>query len=240
MVIAVIWWRSLTTSTFYFPPLPHILETFQNVWLFDRVGSDLVPSLVRLGAGLAIGISAGIVVGFVLGRSPVLSRATAPLIEFCRAIPAPAVVPPLILMLGIGDTSKIALIAFGSVWPVLLNTVDGIRGIDPLLMETSRAFSVRRADTLARVVLPAAAPQIFAGIRTSLSLGIILMVISEMVGSTNGLGYFVIESQRSFAMTDMWAGIVLLGLLGYGLNAAFGLVERRALAWHRGARQRAS
>ena len=85
-------------------------------------------------------------------------------------------------------------------------------------------------------MLPAASPQIFAGMRTSLSLALILMVISEMVASTNGIGFFVLQSQRSFAIPEMWAGILLLGLLGYALNLIFMLVERRVLAWHRGAR----
>jgi ABC-type nitrate/sulfonate/bicarbonate transport system permease component len=88
-------------------------------------------------------------------------------------------------------------------------------------------------------VLPAAGPQIFAGMRTSLSLAVILMVISEMVASTNGIGFFVLQSQRSFAIPEMWSGILLLGILGYLLNLAFALVERRVLDWHRGARNRA-
>jgi ABC-type nitrate/sulfonate/bicarbonate transport system permease component len=114
--------------------------------------------------------------------------------------------------------------------------MDGIAGIDPTLTETSRVYGIGARDRIVRVLLPAAAPQIFAGMRTSLSLSIILMVISEMVASTNGIGYFILQAQRSFAITEMWSGIILLGLLGYVLNAIFTLVERRILAWHRGAR----
>ena len=128
------------------------------------------------------------------------------------------------------------LIAFVCVWPVLLNTIDGVTGIDPTLRETARVYGVSGRDRLLRIVLPAASPQIFAGMRTSLSLALILMVISEMVASTNGIGFFVLQSQRSFAIPEMWSGILLLGLLGYALNLIFVLVERRVLAWHRGAR----
>ncbi len=104
------------------------------------------------------------------------------------------------------------------------------------MRETARSYGIPRGQVVRRVMLPAATPQIFAGMRTSLSLALILMVISEMVASTNGIGFFVLQSQRSFAIPEMWSGILLLGLLGYLLNVAFVLIERRVLAWHRGAR----
>jgi ABC-type nitrate/sulfonate/bicarbonate transport system permease component len=119
---------------------------------------------------------------------------------------------------------------------VLLNTMDGIGGIDHTLLDTARVYQIGARDRILRIMLPAAGPQIFAGLRTSLSLSLILMVISEMVASTNGIGYFVLQSQRTFAIPEMWAGIVLLGILGYVLNLIFLLVERRVLRWHRGAR----
>jgi ABC-type nitrate/sulfonate/bicarbonate transport system permease component len=111
-----------------------------------------------------------------------------------------------------------------------------VTGIDPTLRDTARVYGVKGSGLLRRIILPAASPQIFAGMRTSLSLALILMVISEMVASTNGIGFFVLQSQRSFAIPEMWSGILLLGLLGYLLNVVFVLVERRVLAWHRGAR----
>jgi ABC-type nitrate/sulfonate/bicarbonate transport system permease component len=114
--------------------------------------------------------------------------------------------------------------------------MDGIGGIEPTLLDTSRVYGIGTRDRIFRVMLPAAAPQIFAGLRTSLSLSLILMVISEMVASTNGIGYFVLKSQRTFAIPEMWSGILLLGILGYVLNLVFVLVERRVLRWHRGAR----
>jgi ABC-type nitrate/sulfonate/bicarbonate transport system permease component len=111
-----------------------------------------------------------------------------------------------------------------------------VAGVDPTLRETARVYDIGPVDRVLRVTLPAAAPQIFAGMRTALSLALILMVISEMVASTNGIGYFVLQAQRSFAIPEMWSGILLLGILGYVLNAIFLLVERRVLRWHRGAR----
>jgi ABC-type nitrate/sulfonate/bicarbonate transport system permease component len=237
MALLVLWgvW-SASGDTFYFPPLTDILEKFNDTWVFERVGSDVVPSLERLFLGYAIAVVVAVAIGIPLGLSPLLRRATSPIVEFLRAIPPPALLPFSIVVLGVGNSGKVFLIAFVCLWPVLLNTIDGVTGIDPTLRDTARSYGVSGRDRLWRIVLPAASPQIFAGMRTSLSLALILMVISEMVASTNGIGFFVLQSQRSFAIPEMWSGILLLGLLGYGLNLIFVLAERRVLAWHRGAR----
>jgi ABC-type nitrate/sulfonate/bicarbonate transport system permease component len=234
LVVVAIW--SSNSGSYYYPPLTDVLSTFRETWLFDRFGSDVVPSLVRLGLGYAIACAGGVAIGLVLGLAPRLGRAADPIVQFLRAIPPPALLPFSILVLGVDNTQKVFIIAFVSVWPVLLNTIDGVAGVDPTLRETGRVYRISRADRVARIMLPAASPQIFAGMRTSLSLALILMVISEMVASTNGIGYFVLQSQRSFAIPEMWSGILLLGILGYGFNALFVLVERRVLRWHRGAR----
>jgi ABC-type nitrate/sulfonate/bicarbonate transport system permease component len=237
LLLLVVWgvWSS-GSDTYYFPPLTDIFTTFADTWLFERVGSDVVPSLVRLALGYGIACVVAVAAGLALGLSRPLRRATDPIVQFLRAIPPPALLPFGILVLGVGTSMKVFIIAFVCVWPVLLNTIDGVAGVDPTLRETARVYDIPPRDRLLRVTLPAAAPQIFAGMRTSLSLALILMVISEMIASTNGIGYFVLQSQRSFAIPEMWSGILLLGILGYVLNAIFLLVERRVLRWHRGAR----
>ena len=238
LLVLVIWgvWSASINTSYYYPPLTEILTTFADTWLFERVGSDVVPSLVRMGLGFAIAVVVGIAAGLLLGLSSRARRAAAPIVEFLRAIPPPALLPFAILVIGVGDSMKVALIAFVCVWPILLNTIDGVTGVDPTLDETTRVYGVSTRDRLWRVMLPAASPQIFAGMRTSLSLALILMVISEMVASTNGIGYFVLQSQRTFAIPEMWSGILLLGILGYVLNGVFVLIEKRVLGWHRGAR----
>ncbi|WP_417564732.1 ABC transporter permease [Microbacterium sp.] len=225
-----------TAGGFYFPPLQDVLVAFQKNWLFARIPVDLVPSLARLLSGFLIAAALGIGIGILLGRVSWLRRQASPIIEFLRAIPPPALLPFTIVAIGVDSSAKIALIAFVCVWPILLNTMDGIAGIEPTMSETARVYHIPRRDDLLHVQLRAASPQIFAGMRTALPLAIILMVISEMVASTDGLGYFVLQSQRTFALADMWSGIVVLGLLGYLLNLVFTLIERRVLAWHRGAR----
>ena len=179
-----------------------------------------------------VAVVVGIALGVLLGRRPTLRRMASPVIEFLRAIPAPALIPFAILVLGVDNDAKIFLIAVVCFFPVLLNAIDGVAGIEPTLLDTTTVYRIGAFDRLRYVILPAAAPQIFAGIRTSLSLSLILMVISEMVASSNGIGYFILQSQRTFAITEMWSGILLLGLLGYLFNVVFTLVERRVLAWH--------
>ena len=235
LVVLLAAW-SAGSGNYYYPPLTNVLSTFRDTWLFSRVGSDVVPSLIRLVAGYAIASVVAVGLGLLLALVPWLRRACDPIVQFLRSIPPPALLPFGILVLGVGDGMKIFIIAFVCLWPVLLNTMDGISGLDATLLDTSRVYGIRGRDRILQVMLPAAAPQIFAGLRTSLSLALILMVISEMVASTNGIGYFVLQSQRTFAIPEMWSGILLLGILGYLLNAVFVIVERRVLRWHRGAR----
>jgi ABC-type nitrate/sulfonate/bicarbonate transport system permease component len=236
VIVAVLFAWTAGKPTFYFPPLSDVFDRFANTWVFERFGSDAWPSLRRMFLGYAIAIAIAIAAGTALGSSPTLRRATAPIVEFLRSIPPPALIPFAIVVIGIGDDMKVFIIAFVCLWPVLLNTIDGINGIDPTLKDTARVYGISGRDKLLRVTLPAASPQIFAGMRLSLSLALILMVISEMVASTNGIGFFVLQSQRSFAIPEMWSGILLLGILGYVFNLAFMIVERRVLSWHRGAR----
>jgi ABC-type nitrate/sulfonate/bicarbonate transport system permease component len=186
--------------------------------------------------GFAIAVVLGVVGGLMLGLSARARRAAAPIVEFLRAIPPPALLPFAILVVGVGASMKVFIIAFVCVWPILLNTIDGVTSVDPTLRDTTRVYGIPDRDRIWRVMLPAASPQIFAGLRTAVSLALILMVISEMVASTNGIGYFVLQSQRTFAIPEMWSGILLLGILGYVLNGGFVLLERRLLRWHRGAR----
>jgi ABC-type nitrate/sulfonate/bicarbonate transport system permease component len=209
-----------------------------SLFLTDAVFADVVPSLARMLGGWLIVVVVGIGAGLVAGRSRAVAETIDPVVEFLRATPAPALIPVFLILFGTDATMRVSLIAFGSLWPVLLNTMDGARGVDPTLLATARTFGVPRRAQLLHIVLPAAAPKIFAGLRVSLGLALILMVVSELVASTNGIGHHIVQAQRVFALADMWAGILLLGVLGYVLNAILVAVEGRVLAWHRGARRR--
>jgi ABC-type nitrate/sulfonate/bicarbonate transport system permease component len=224
-----------------FPRLSTILVDFRKEWLFAEFGTHVVPSLERIGAGFGIGVTLGVGLGVPLGLSPLLRKLAMPHIEYWRAMPPPALLPiSIVLLKSIGNTQKIAFIAFFCLFPVLLNTIDAIRGIEPTLVDTARAFRIPWGQRIVRIVLPAALPQIVAGMRNSLSLAVIMMVLSEYFAATSGVGYVLLISKNTFQLGPMWAAIVLIGLLGYLLNAAFLLAERRLLAWHRGWRASAA
>jgi ABC-type nitrate/sulfonate/bicarbonate transport system permease component len=129
---------------------------------------------------------------------------------------------------------KIFVIFFSCAWPILLNTIDGVRRVDPVLLNTAKTFRLPRLRTIWQVVFPAASPQIMTGLRVSLPIMLILVVISEMVGSTDGIGYFILDSQRRFRVAQMYAGMLALAILGYTLNQLFNLLHRRLLSWHWG------
>ncbi|MCZ2816649.1 ABC transporter permease [Modestobacter sp. VKM Ac-2984] len=238
VILVTLWWVwSADSTNYYAPPLQTILTTFGDVWFSERLRADVLPSVTRLAIGYTGAVVVGVGLGVLLGANRTLRRVTEPVLEFFRAIPPPALIPILFLFAGIGDTAKVIVIISGAVWPVLLNTVEGVRAVDDVLSDTSRSYGVTGAARLRHLVLPAASPQIVAGMRQALSISIILMVISEMFASTNGLGFSVIQFQRSFAIPEMWSGILLLGLLGFVLSLLFQLFERRSLRWYHGLRR---
>lgn len=231
------WWLATDGSTnVYWPPLRTILRTFPDVWTSERLRSDLVPSVLRLLTGYAAAAVVGVALGTVIGSYRRVRAVCEPVLEFLRVLPPPVLVPVIMLFAGIGDTMKIAVIASGCVWPILLNTVEGVRAVDSVMAETARSYGITGLARLRSVVLRAASPQIFAGLRQALSIGIILMVISEMFAASNGLGFTIVQFQRSFAIPDMWTGILVLGLLGFLLSVVFHVVERRVLGWYHGLR----
>jgi ABC-type nitrate/sulfonate/bicarbonate transport system permease component len=236
-VLVVAWWLGSSGSTsLYFPPLSTSLSSLWHVWLTADLGPDVVPSLEHFALGLLIAVAVGVTGGLVLGAAPGVADAFAPVLEFLRAIPGVALLPAALLLLGIGPAMQVSVIAYGTVWPILLNTADGVRSVDPVVRDVARSYRIGWASRLLRIVIPAASPQIVAGIRTALSIGITVIVFSEMVGSTGGIGYQILQAQRGFQIPQMWAGIILLGILGYLLNLAFRLFERLVLRWHRGMR----
>jgi sulfonate transport system permease protein len=235
VLVLVVWWfASAHWNSPYFPSLEVILQTFKDTWFSNQFVTDVLPTLGRFFAGYGIAVVVGIALGLVLGLSWTLRRMFEPSIDFFRALPKTALLPVAILLLGVGEEMKVALIAFGATWPVLLNAMDGVRGIEPTVLDMSRVYKLRRRDHIVRIVLPAASPQIFAGARLALAIALILLLVSEMLASTNGVGYFILQSQQTYAIPQMWAGLLMLGLIGYAVNLLFVAVETRVLAWHRG------
>jgi ABC-type nitrate/sulfonate/bicarbonate transport system permease component len=234
-VVLLAWWFGTANSTnIYVPSLQMILETFARDWLGERFLTDALPSIGKFLAGFCIAAAGGILFGTMIGLSRRLGAALDPLIQFFRAIPPPALLPVALLLFGIGAPMNIAVIVIGAIWPTLLNTIDGVRSLDPQMQDMARSYRLSTRKRIFQVLLPAASPQIFAGLRVTLQLSIILIVVAEMFASTAGIGFYVLNSQQLFAIPETWAGTILLGMLGYVATLAFVLVERRVLAWHHG------
>ena len=191
----------------------------------------LAATLYRLFAAYLAASALAIVLGLLMGRFGAIHNLLEPLVEVIRPLPKAALLPPLVLFLGLGDAMKMAVIGLGVFFPVLINTVQGVRGVDPVLIDTGRSFRCGRLALLLKIVLPAAMPLVLAGMRVALALGLILVVIAEMLAGTGGVGYLIIDMQRSFRVEQMYAWIVILAVLGYSLNAVFLKLERRVIAW---------
>ncbi|TQS40900.1 ABC transporter permease [Cryptosporangium phraense] len=238
IVLIGVWWAaSAGGRNFFLPTPPAVAKAFGPTWTWPTIRADVVPSVVRLLVGFAIAGVAGVLLGLAIGSSARLRAYTEPVLEFLRAVPPPVLVPVVMLFAGIDDTMKITVIGFGCVWPVLLNTIEGVRAVDPVLGEVCRAYRIGRLTRLRTLVLRGASPQIMTGLRQALAIAIILMVISEMFAASSGLGFTIVQFQRSYAIPEMWTGIILLGLLGVVLAGLFGLAERVVLRWYFGLRR---
>ncbi|KAB8197807.1 ABC transporter permease subunit [Nonomuraea phyllanthi] len=232
-LLVLAWW-AVSGGSFYLPSPDRVGRAFVETWFSERLVVDVLPSVGRLLAGYAMAALLGVGLGVPIGLSPRLRATLEPVLEFFRAVPPPVLVPLIMLLAGIDTFMKVLVIVSGCVWPILLNTVEGVRALDEVLSDTCRMYGVRGPSRLRRFVLRGASPQIMTGLRQALSIGIILMVISEMFASSSGLGFTIVLFQRQFQITEMWSGILLLGLIGLGLSVLFRRLERRVLSWYYG------
>jgi sulfonate transport system permease protein len=178
-------------------------------------------------AATVIGISAGVMIGL----SPRARTYLDPTLEVLRPLPATAVIPVAILLLGLTQTMIVAVIAFGAVWPVLLGTIQGLKTIEPRLVQLSHVLEMSRLDFVRKIALPNAVPDIFAGLRLALTISLILAVVTEMLSAQVGLGSIILLAARSFRSADLYGGVAVLGILGFATNALLERTERWVLRW---------
>jgi ABC-type nitrate/sulfonate/bicarbonate transport system permease component len=222
-------------GSFLLPPFSEVARRAWEVWPTQDFLTSVAASLERLGAGYAIGATIGIALGLLMGSSRGTRRALEPLTELARATPPIAVVPAAVVILGLGSGMRVAVIAFGVCFPVLVNTIDGVCAAPPETRDTATMLHVGRVRRVLGVYLPAGLPSIVAGLRVALSIGLVMMVISEFVGGGDGIGVYIRFQESQFNVTELYGGILFLGLLGYVLNRFFLAAERHALSWHYGA-----
>ncbi|NEK57138.1 ABC transporter permease [Geodermatophilus sabuli] len=237
VTVLVLWWvlSADSTSTF-FPPLRDIAQSLYDTWIAGEARSDLWSSLRHFAVGYTIAGVLGVAVGALLWKFQRIGHAVSPVLYFIYVIPTAALLPAIVAIMGIGSSMKITIIVLAAIWPTMLNTLDGMRGIEPLRLDTARVLHMSPLATVRSIVLPGAMPQIMAGLRHSLQIGVIMMVVSELIASREGIGFFILEAQQRFAITEMWTGIIVLAVVGSILTFLFIAVERVVLAWYIGAR----
>ena len=234
-VLLAIWqWASAAFPGPTLPPLQSIARVYWRLVQGDLLHSAVLPSLYRLIVGFLIAAAGGAVLGLAIGCSRSLDAWSRPVLEYLRYIPAIAILPPALLILGPTNAMRIFVIAFGCIFPVLLAAIDGARRVEPILLETARISGLGAIERIRRVVLFAAMPSLFAGLRIALGLGLIMMVISELIAADDGIGFFILRSQRLFQSAGVYAGVLVIGTMGWMLTAGLLAVERRVLHWHRG------
>jgi ABC-type nitrate/sulfonate/bicarbonate transport system permease component len=216
-----------------FPPPSAVAATLATMLADGRIARPLVESLVRLAAGYAAALVLAVGLGVTMGYSRIAHNLFEPLVELIRPIPKPALVAPLIFFLGLGDAMKVTVVALGVFFPILVNTIQGVRGIERGYVEAARTFGFGTVTILGKVMLPAALPQIFAGMHISLGIGFVLVIIAELISADGGLGFAIVNAQRSFRVKEMYAWVVVLAVTGYAMNELFLLLRARLLAWHR-------
>ena len=195
--------------------------------LWDPLGK----TVWRMFAGWIAATVAGVVLGAAIASSALARELFEPSAEFLRPLPASAILPPAILVLGLSDAMIVFVVAFGSVWPILLGAIHGFKSVDPRLSEVARMLRLTAWARAWKIQLPNALPDIFAGMRVSISIALIITVASEMLSSQQGVGYMMLVAARGFRSAEIFAGIVVLGVLGYITNSTMQKLEDWLLRW---------
>lgn len=214
------------------PPLTRVMHALWAGLPGGELGAAAGSSVVRMLAGYGLGSVAGVVIGLAMASNRFVRDLLDTSIELLRPIPIPAIVPPLVLILGIDDAMKITVVAFATFFPVLINTVHGARALDATLREMTRTFRIGPVRLLLRVTVPASLPYVFSGLRISLALAMIVTIVAEMIAGAEGLGYYLVSMQYAMRPADMYAGVLLIAIAGYAMTLAFFAIERKLLPWY--------
>jgi NitT/TauT family transport system permease protein len=215
----------------FVPPFSEVAAYLWRSLIGGDLSRHLAVSLGRSGLGFGLALLVALPLGFVLGWFPAFERFVDPLLQVFRQTSAFALFPLFILFLGIGEKSKVAIIFYGAQWPLLLNTISGVKNVDPLLVKSARSMGLGRFALFRKVILPAALPQVFTGLRLAATLAILIIVAAESLGASSGLGYVLTNAQYNFDLPRMYAAIVLLALVGLATNFILVTLENRLTGW---------
>ncbi|QUJ76050.1 ABC transporter permease [Sulfitobacter albidus] len=223
--------RSGWISSLTLPKPSDVLGTFQNLYVSGLLFQHLGPSLSRLIVGAALGVSLGISVGVLIGLFSYVRSGLVPVVAALFPIPKIALLPLFVIWFGIGEGSKYALIAFGTFTPTVVATYGAVDNVDRTLIRMGQSFGLSWWSIVRKIVLPGAMPGILSGLRISLAIAIILLVAAEMLGAEYGIGAYILEAGSLYDLERLFAGVVILSVLGVLMSAAIGMIERRLLRW---------
>ncbi|MCH5641867.1 MULTISPECIES: ABC transporter permease [unclassified Gordonia (in: high G+C Gram-positive bacteria)] len=234
LVLALIWEvapRIGAVDPTFLPPASTVAQALWELIGNGQLWQHVSASLSRALAGYLIAVAIGIPLGLLIGWYRLVAQWLNPALELFRNIAPLALLPVFVLVLGIGETSKVALVVYACLFPILLNTISAVRDVDPLLIKSARSLGLSPARLFAKVVLPASLPTIFTGLRLSAAASILVLIAAEMVGAQSGLGFLIMASQLSFQIPEMYAGIVAIAVVGVIFNAVLVLIERYFTRW---------
>lgn len=215
----------------FLPPFTTVVGAFLDLIGNGQLADHLAASLSRALVGFFVAVAIAVPLGVAIGWYKPVADLLNPILEVFRNTAALALLPVFILILGIGETSKVALVIYACTFPILLNTISGVRTVDPLLVKSARSLGLPAHRLFQKVVLPAAVPTIFTGVRMAAASSILVLIAAEMVGAKAGLGYLITASQLNFRIPDMYAGIIAISLVGLVFNGVLVAIERRLSRW---------
>ncbi len=233
-VLAAVWEvfprLNLVDATFL-PPLSQVLQAWWGLATDGELAQHVQASMVRSLSGLGLAIVLAVPPGLLIGWYKPVAVILNPLLEVFRNTAALALMPVFVLILGLGETSKISIIVYGCAWPILLNTISGVRTVDPLLVKSARSMGLAPLRLFQKVILPAAVPTIFTGIRLAGAYSILILIAAELAGAKAGLGYLINYAQQNFDIGAMYAGIITISAIGVAINQSLVHLERRFSTW---------
>lgn len=215
----------------FLPPVSEVIEALIKMISSGALIDNILISLQRAFLGFALAVLVAIPLGILMGWYKLFEKFVDPLIQAFRNTSTLALYPVFILFLGIGEASKIAILFKAALWPILINTISGVKNVDPLLIKSARSMAVSNIFLFRKVVLPSSVPSIASGIRLGASIALVVLVAAEMIGAKSGLGFLIINSQYNFMIPEMYAAIVTLVLLGLALNYVLVWLEKKATGW---------
>ncbi|MDH5259305.1 MAG: ABC transporter permease [Gammaproteobacteria bacterium] len=235
LLLLLIWEVSGQTGLLdvrFFPPPSDIFHHLIFISPSEGILNDIVASLSRIFWGYTSGVSLGIIVGVAMGLNPFVRQALFPLVALSYPIPKIAILPLIMLIFGIGELSKIVVVAIGSFFLVLMNTLHGVESLSRIYHDVAQVYQISRINSIFKIILPGALPSIFTGLRLAIGYSLVIVVAAEFSGADAGIGYLIWQSWETFSIKAMYAGIFVISMLGFGFAVGLDYLEKIMIKWN--------